>query len=140
MDELLIPSVDGRGALLFYDRTPADPANEIGDFWVRVTDHGLSATAKVYAGYMPSHPAPLFAEMASKWKGWQNELVWESLEHDMTLRCRHDGLGHIAIRTELRSGHMCEDWKVTATVIIEAGQLERITKRAAMFFGSPDCS
>jgi len=42
---------------------------------------------------------------------------------------------HIAIRVELRSGHMDDDWRVEATVMAEAGQLEAIGHRAASFFG-----
>jgi hypothetical protein len=86
-------------------------------------------------GYVPSSPALLFADMARQWAGWPGALVWESLEGELALRCSHDGLGHIAIRAELRSGTIPEDWCVEATVLVEAGQLDRIARGAAQFFG-----
>jgi hypothetical protein len=50
VDEFLIPSVSGRGGLLFFDRSPWDSADPIRGFRVRITDHHLSATGPVYAG------------------------------------------------------------------------------------------
>ena len=135
MDAFLIPSATRGGGLLFYDRSPPDCSLPINDFWVRVTDHNLSAAGQVYAGYAPSHPAPLFAEMALQWTGWPAELVWESLEGELALRCSHDRLGHIAICVELRSGLMPNDWRVIATVMAEAGQLAELASGAALFFG-----
>jgi hypothetical protein len=135
LDEFSIPSAAGSGELLFYDRSPADRAQPIEGFWVRVTDQHLSAAGQVYAGYAPSHPAPMFADMARQWSGWRGELAWRSLEGELALRCSHDRLGHIAIRIELRFGHMPDDWRVEATVMAEGGQLEEIARRAARFFG-----
>ena len=135
MDEFLISSAAGDGGLHFFQRSPPDPNKPIDGFWVRVTDHNLSAAAQVYGGYVPSHPASLFADMARQWAGWSGELEWQSLEGELTIRCSRDRFGHIFIRLELRSGHMPEDWRVVATVMAEAGQLEGIALRAEMFFG-----
>ena len=66
MDEFFIPSATGHGGLLFYERSPRDPAKPFDGFWVRVTDHNLSAAALVHAGYAPSHPASFVADMARK--------------------------------------------------------------------------
>jgi hypothetical protein len=138
LDEFLIPGAVGSDGLLFYERSPADRAAPIDGFWVRVMGHNLSAACPVYAGYSNSHPSPLFADMARRWSGWPGELAWESLEGEFTLRCRHDRLGHIAIRAELRSGHMPDDWRVVATVMAEAGQLADLARRAALFFVQPE--
>src|SRR5205814_3852848 len=117
------------------DRSPTDRREAIERFWVQVTDHNLSAVGQVYAGYMPRYPTQLFVDMARQWSGWPGELVYESLEGEFTLRCSHDRFGHISIRVELRSGLMPDDWRVEATVMTEAGQLEDIAQRAALFFG-----
>jgi hypothetical protein len=135
LEEFRIASTTGGGYLQFADRVPLDPDLPIESFRVQVSDDHLSASGKVDAGYVPSHPAKLFADMAAKWSGWPGELVWESLEGEFQLRCTHDGLGHIAIRVELRSGPMHDDWQVMATVMTEAGQLETIAQQAAVFFG-----
>jgi hypothetical protein len=133
--EFLIPNVNGKGGLLFFDRQPFDPAQPIEYFSVRVTDHDLDATAKVYAGYFPPHLARLFARMAQHWSGWSGELNWESLEGELKLQCSHDGLGHITIGIVLRSGPYPQDWQVESSVVTEAGQLDSIAKRAELFFG-----
>jgi hypothetical protein len=135
LDEFLIPSAAGTGGLLFFQRSPPDPTKPIDGFWARVTDQNLSAAIPVYAGYAPSHPAPLFADMARQWAGWSGELTWESLEGELAIRCTRDCVGHIFIRIELRSGQMPEDWRVVATILTEAGQLEGIARRAELFFG-----
>lgn len=135
MEEFLIPSATGIGGLLFYDRLPPDLTRPIASFWVRVSDNNLSAATQVYAGYAPSHPASLFADMAARWSGWPDVLVWESLESELAMSCFHGRQGHIAIRVALRSGWMESDWRVEATVMTEAGQLEAIARRAASFFG-----
>lgn len=136
MDEFLIPTAEGSGGLLFYDRTPLDSSEAIESCWVRITvDHHLSAASPVWAGYTAGHPLQLFEEMASKWAGWPGELIWESTEGELNLKCTHDKRGHISIRAELRSGQMPANWMVSATITVEAGQLEGIAKRAALFFG-----
>lgn len=135
METFILSSASGQGSFEFFDRQPSARDKQIEYFSVRITDKDLSAVGQVYA-YAPS-PAGLFAEMASRWSGWEGELNWESLEGELRLRCTRDRFGHIAIRAELRSGPMEEDWLVRATVIAEAGQLETIARQAALFFGQP---
>jgi hypothetical protein len=139
LEEFLIPSASGSGGLLFFDRSPRDPTEPISGYWVRVSDHDLTATGQVYVGYAGSTPVPLFADMARQWSGWSGELVWQSLEREFELRCSRDRVGHIFIRVELRSGQVSDDWRVVATVMVEAGQLEAIARRAALFFGRAEC-
>lgn len=135
MEELLIPNATGCGGLLFSERSPASRTDAIDTFFVRVTGQNLDAAAWVYAGYASSHPGGLFANLARHWSGWSGELTWGSLEGELTLRCSHDGLGHVTIRVDLRPSVMRSDWMVTVTVMTEAGQLEHIARRADLFFG-----
>jgi hypothetical protein len=135
LDEFLIPCAARGGGLLFYQRSPMDPTEPIDEYWVRVTDHNLSVCTQVYASYIHSHPAPLFSEMARRWSGWPGELIWSSLEGEFELRCTHDRLGHISICVKLASGHIPGDWRIIATVMTEAGQLQRIARSAELFFG-----
>jgi hypothetical protein len=135
LDEFLIPDSSGGGSLVFFGRMPVDRTQPLKVFGVRLTVDNLSAVAQVYADYASSHPAHLFTEMARQWTGWQGELSWESLEHELILRCSHDRFGHILIRVGLQSGFMPDDWKVEATVVSEAGQLDRLARHAAGFFG-----
>jgi hypothetical protein len=139
LEEFLIQSADGEGQLLFLDREPFDGNQPIEGYRVRVTDQNLSAAGQVYTGYANSHPASLFAEMAERWQGWPGDLEWESLEYEFALRCSHDRRGHIRIGVRLGSqmGHWAFAWEVQTAVMVEAGQLDRLAREAAMFFGQP---
>ena len=136
MDEFSIPNPHGSSGLLFYDRSPYDPTEPLYSFWVRITDRNLSAAGQVYAGHAPSsHPAKLFADMALQWSGWPGEMTWRSLEGELALHCSHNKVGHISIRVKLLSGWKEDAWRVEATTMTEAGQLDAIALRAAAFFG-----
>ena len=128
--------ISGSGGynLEFFDRSPEDPEIPVDQFWVRLTGPNLSAAIAVDTGYEPRDPTPLFAEMAVRWRGWPGELVWGSLEDEITLRCTQDRSGHVTIAVELRSGW--PGWSLSATVETEAGQLERIARDSARFFGA----
>ena len=133
MDEFLIQSAVGGASLLFFGRTPDDRDQPLVEIQVRLVDQNLSAASRVYAAH--SHPAPMFAEMARNWAGWQGEVCWLSLERELGLRCSRDRRGHVTIRAELRSGVRPDDWRAEATIIVEAGQLERLARQASAFFG-----
>ena len=136
VDEFSIPNPHGSGGLLFYDRSPYDPTEPLNNYWVRITDHNFSVACKVWACHAPSsHPAKLFADMALQWSGWHGEMAWQTYEEELALSCRHDKFGHIAIRVKLLSGWKEDAWRVEATTMAEAGQLDAIALRAAAFFG-----
>ena len=135
MDSFGIENASGPGGLFFSDRTPGDPGRPIERFLVRLDGLDLSAIGRVYYIYNDDHPAPLFVAMAEKWRGWDGQLSWGSLEGELTLTCSQDRAGHVAIRVELRSGPMETDWSVRATVWAEAGQLEEMARKATAFFG-----
>lgn len=135
MERFLIKSAAGAGYVEFHDRIPADPDEPLEEYAVTLCDHGVSATARVYAGYLQFHPTPLFADMARDWRGWSGEKEWESLEGELRLRCSRDRFGHVFVRVRLRSGIDVCDWCLAATVMVEAGQLQSIAAQAARFFG-----
>ena len=123
MDEFVI-SYAGE-ELVFFDRLPPNRSEPLDYFSFRISQPNLTAQRRVY-GYLSSDLAQFFADMARQWDGWQGELVWTSLESELTLRCSHDGLGHISIRVDLRSGSYLDDWQLLATVKADAGQLEEV--------------
>jgi hypothetical protein len=129
---LLIENAADSGGLLFYERQPDDRAKSMEGFWIRITGQNLLCAGQVYTGVLTTDPAGLFAELARQWTG---EISWVSLEGELALRCRHDRRGHISIQIDLRSGPMPHDWRVVATVMAEAGQLDRIAQKAVAFFG-----
>lgn len=136
MHEFVIPRVDGSGGLTFFDRSPPDPETPLESFWVRLTDHNLSAAALIWGGYSGGSPVRLFDELARRWSALPDELCWQSLEGEIRIRCNNDRRGHIYIRVRLQSGFLPAGWEVESTVTTEIGQLEGIAGRAREFFGS----
>jgi uncharacterized protein (DUF2249 family) len=134
MDSLVIRSASGPGSLEFLERTPAATSLPIERYKVKLTDQDLVAIGRVYYVHADTNPAPLFAQMAANWKGWQGAFAWESLEGELSLRCSQDRAGHVLIRVELRSGGTAGDWMVQATVMTEAGQLEALAEGVQRFF------
>jgi len=132
-ESFLIKSVSGGGSLEFLG--PGVIGGEYGAFGyrVRLTDANLSAAAEVY--YDLGDPTGLIRDMAERWRGWDGELVWGSLEGELTLRCTQDRAGHVSIGVELTSVPYTCGWSIRATIMAEAGQLEDIARRAEAFFG-----
>jgi Family of unknown function (DUF6228) len=136
VESLLIPNASGGASLEFFERTPTDRQRSLERFKVKISAHDLTAIALVYRVHGGFSPASLFAQMAADWKGWQGEFTWESMENELSLRCEQDRAGHVSIRIATCSGPTEEDWKVQATVMTEAGQLERIAVESSLFFGT----
>ena len=108
----------------------------VRDRWlVTISLPGLGASAEVDAfAYDGEHTlALLFRRLADDWRGWEGERTWSSLEGDFDLAATHDGLGHVALQVRLRSGPYAEDWLLTSTIWLDAGQLNALARDAAAF-------
>ena len=138
MESLLIEGENG-GTIEFLNRVPAEKDHSVEEFWVRITDPSLSALRGISAASGSSHPAALFRQMAERWRGWTGELHWESLDDGLCLRASQDRTGHVSILIRLRQeiGLSSCDWSVETTIVVEAGQLGAIARRAELFFGRP---
>lgn len=107
-----------------------------GDFF-KVSLHSTSHSAvrEVYAYTDAEGIARLFQEAASEWRGWSGTKCWESLEGEFKIELKADKTGHITINVDIN--HDCgnsEPWRLKSCIMIEAGQLETIAKRATEFF------
>jgi hypothetical protein len=93
---------------------------------------GLEARAGVYVP--PGHGGldgldSLFVTMADQWRGWAGERSWSSLEGELSLRCTHDGRGHVKVAVDLRPDLLGESWTARAVLVVWAGSLEWIAQR-----------
>lgn len=70
-------------------------------FTVIFSSAALSACKRVWDNTKFQALVELFQEMASKWRGWESDLTWSSIEGEFILSCTCDKLGHITLSVEL---------------------------------------
>lgn len=97
---------------------------------------GIDARTQVHlaAGPLEASLADFFAELAAAWRGWAGQREWASYEGGLTVSCAHDGLGHVNIDVRLAEANR-RAWIVEAAVPLDAGQLDRVARDLAAFFG-----
>ena len=100
-------------------------------FMVTIRDVTLQASAGVYH-YGGDGIDKYFADLSENWQGWSGPKEWESLEGTLKLEATADGKGHITLGVQLDYGTPYY-WRIRALLILEAGQLERISKDARKF-------
>jgi hypothetical protein len=135
VDLFQIRSASGPVSLEFFDLVVGTDGLAMS-VCARLTGRDLHAAAEVEidARDLGAPPSSLFVEMGRQWNGWKGELSWCSHCPGLALKARHDGRGHIPLRVELGREWYEDDWLVHATVMIEAGQLEDLARRAMTFF------
>ena len=107
----------------------------LDSFVVRIEEPGLTASAHVENSGVIQAPESLFADMAQNWRGWRGEKTWYAMEGELILSATTDSLGHVLIEVQLRPTADPEAWSVTSFARVEAGRLESLASRAAIFFG-----
>ncbi len=81
-------------------------------------------------------PSQLFSELARSWKGWHGAKGWLSLEGELELEATADAIGHVTLQFKIpaySSGP--STWSAQCSVVVEAGQLERLALESEVFFG-----
>lgn len=131
-----IRSTDDDGKLTIVGTVPRGLTDYDGcHFDVSLVSTPLSASVRVYE-IQPQNWSAFFQDLAANWKGWSGEKKMESLEGHLAVSATSDALGHISLRVKLRDiipG--TADWRAEGSLIVEAGQLERLAGDARKFFG-----
>lgn len=86
--------------------------------------------------YMSGPPSTLFDEMARDWKGWRGTKTWAALEDELRLEASADSTGHISLTITMRDYVDPANWRLKATLELEAGQLPELAKAVAKAFES----
>jgi hypothetical protein len=107
---------------LHFEQVERGPDGEIWYVRVRLRVPGLEASLRVSAHYAVgfNDMVAFFRELASGWRGWRGERVYESLEHDLLLTAVHDG--HIRLTVQLRPASEPERWSASAVLQIDPGE------------------
>lgn len=122
------------------DGTTLELFGRLGDnFLARLAGPNLEATATVY-DHEPADLKHFFADLAANWKGWRGQKQWKSLEGELQLDATIDSTGHVKLSVQMRSGPYPFDWRLSAALLLEAGQLDRIAHTVASFLDDGDDS
>lgn len=102
------------------------------DYIVAEVRHaGLQAAARV-GTYLSGGLGDFFTGLAADWRGWTGERQWASLEDELRLRARADRTGHVYLDVRLQDGAPAR-WSVEASMVLEAGRLEKLASAARAF-------
>jgi poly(3-hydroxybutyrate) depolymerase len=110
--------------------TLSDPSNPFSDGYdfvdVLVTVEATNLTAQGWVRSVEGDSSfalhRFLAELADDWKGETPDRSWESIEHELKVRCARDGLGHVSLTFTLRGSHLFDAWTAEVTVNVEAGE------------------
>lgn len=83
---------------------------------------------------MAGPPNTLFDEMAREWKGWKGTKTWASLEDELRMEASADSTGHVSLAVTMRDYSDPAEWRLKATLDLEAGQLPELAKSVAKAF------
>lgn len=95
----------------------------------------VSAAIDVWAYTDAQGLCELFQELASFEIPWQGEKGWSSIEGEFNISASCSTLGDVLFKVRLYGMLGApEEWRVSAGLATEFGQLQHIAKRAAEFF------
>jgi hypothetical protein len=106
-------------------------------FTVDVQGADRSAQTRVWGYTDCQFLVGLFESIAKDWRGWDGVRDWSSIEGEFQLFASSDRLGHVTLRTVLTNTNCgpSEPWTLEASLVMEAGQLEAVSRDIADFFG-----
>lgn len=123
------------GISVMFNEAWRDASGLLQRFVVSLEAAGLSASVPVdYPAYGPSL-VRFFSDIADHWRGWEGEITWHSLEGELELAAVSDVLGHITITVRAHPPTYPANWAAEASVLVDAGQLERLHRQFVLFCG-----
>jgi hypothetical protein len=72
--------------------------------------------------------------MARDWMGWQGTKTWAALEDELRIEASTDHTGHTSLVITMRDYSDPANWRLKATLELEAGQLLELAKAVRMAF------
>jgi hypothetical protein len=84
--------------------------------------------------YVAGSPALLFRKMAAKWRGWDGEIKWSTLEEDFSLTATADRTGHVDLLIKMQNNYYPYGWEMQVHFALEAGSLEDLFKKTSAIF------
>ena len=133
ISSVTIKSNSGTNQLTFTDFIGEFEPSQSNYFTVAVIIDTVKASRKVYLD-QPEKIVNFFDFIARHWQGWSGESKYESIEGELAFIAEHNGKSAVNLQINLRSFYPENDWFLSATIQIELGQLETISKQVSDFF------
>ena len=131
-DEII---VGFEGVTISFGARVRDHRGRLSSYGVTLMANGFSASVRVEnTEDYGSPPSKFFSELAENWRGWEGQIKWRSTEAELELIATSDPLGHIWVTANVRPDAHPARWRATASVMVEAGQLERLSHDFSSFF------
>lgn len=113
----------------------ADPTRD--GYTVTYRGNDVHACCGVYEFMQGDNLATLFQRVASFRRPWPGVEEWRSLEGEFSLAATCSSLGVVTFTASL-SGlpGAPEEWRLTASLTSELGQLQRLAEEACLFFSA----
>lgn len=90
------------------------------------------SSAKIFI-HEPYDLVEFFKDLAAQMGVWEGEKQWQSVERDLTLACRANGDGIVAMSVTLKSGVWEEDWCARALLHVRAKQFDELAAQIKDF-------
>ncbi|MDE3738588.1 DUF6228 family protein [Pseudomonas resinovorans] len=107
------------------------------EFILELAGNGLTASQRIYAGPDGNPPQYFFQELGAMLAPWTEPLVYESLDHDLTMIATCSALGIVTLQIEMRPNEGANDaWTLHTSIQLKLGKLPDIGRAAREFFQS----
>ena len=111
----------------------SDPRQDY--FQVELRGSSVRSTREVYAYTDAQGLARLFSKIAAHSRPWAGAESWRSLEGEFKLSAECSPLGHVSFLVEIGDNFGGpEEWRLSAVLVTELGQLPVIAENAKSFF------
>jgi hypothetical protein len=116
------------------DATRLTFSDAVGESFVASLESAHFQARVVVSIYVSGPPSLLFDEMAREWRGWEGKKEWAALEDELRITASSDRTGHVAVVIAMRNISDPPDWRLQATLELEAGQLEELASAMKKLF------
>ncbi len=132
MDELTLKSQKDISAV--FHSPEVNDAGLLEYYSLTVSAQAMEATVRVENVPYGTNPVDFFERVATEWKGWKGEKDWVAMEGEFSLVGKTDSTGHMELTLKLQPSYYAPCWSSKITLIIEAGQLDSLARKARSFF------
>lgn len=116
------------------DATRLTFSDAVGESFTAFIENAHFSGRVVVSTYISGPPSLLFEEMAREWRGWKGEKEWVDLDDNLRLTATTDLTGHTSLHVIMRDYSCSTDWRLQATLILEAGQLAEMARAMKKIF------